>query len=186
MLAPARMIADTARQIMTTANGAAQATISAVGGLFTALVTTPENAIAAFGAALLGAAGDVALQMAAFYSAHGVAEMATVVGIPKGIGLLAAAAGLAAVGGTLKGIGALVTATPTPKTAAASGGLSARSSASAPAPGIPGQRMPTDDRPVQIFMSVSEEPWNRRSDADRYRDMVRWMGRAQRQTGVKI
>lgn len=186
MLAPTRVIADTARQIMATTTRATQDTISAVGGLFAALVTTPENAIAAFGAALLGAAGDVALQMSAFYAALGVAEMATVVGIPKGIGLLAAAAGLAAVGGTLKGIGALVTAPPTPKTSAASGGSSARSSASAPAPGIPGQRMPADDRPVQIFMSVSEEPWNRRSDADRYRDMVRWMGRVQRQTGVKI
>jgi hypothetical protein len=88
-----------------------------VGGAFAAFgkaISTGENALEAFGAALLQSIGQTSIQIGTNFILLGAAY--TFAGDPRGPGLLAAGAALAAFGGILAGAGGGKATAPTPGT----------------------------------------------------------------------
>lgn len=156
----------------------AQGFTSAFGQMFSDLITQPQNALGALGKAILSTFGDLAGQLAAFFAAQGLALLFMPGGQASGIGMLAAAAGLAAVGGTLKGVGAAVAAPP-------SSGTGAPRSSAPVQTSIPGTMAAREVAPIQIFVSVDEAPWDRPTAQERYKNFKRWAEQMGRSTGVR-
>ena len=88
-------------QVSTTFNTGFSNAFAAMG----AALVKGESMLAAFGKSILGAFGDIAIQLGSFFIAQGIAMLFTIGGAAAGVGLIAAGGGLAIVGGALKALG---------------------------------------------------------------------------------
>ena len=149
-----------------------------IGNAFTAIVTGSDDLGAVVGKGFLDALAGMAAQLGGFFIAAGTAQMF----VPPytGAGAIAGGLGLVALSGLLKGTSSLIGSSP-PK-------VSAPSSSSASVPSfqqqLPGQQTPRDERPIVVNVSMNQEPWNRQSDAERFKGLAGWVRQQTRATGT--
>lgn len=161
--------------------GLAQTISGALGQLFTDMILAPEQALGNLGKAVLGAFGDMALQLSAFAAAQALLMAFTPGGQASAVGLGIAAGVLAALGGSLKAGSAAIQSAPTPTTTPAPSGGSSPGFATA----VPGSQPVQPQQVTYNSYNYNDVPWRSGNygPEQNFRDMERWKGQMQRSTG---
>jgi hypothetical protein len=152
---------------------------SAISDGIAGAISGAENLGDAIVGSILGGLGDMALQFATFFATTGLGMLFTPGGQASGVGMLAAATGLFALAGVLKGASAAVTKP------AQTSGASGSSATPVLNTSIPGRERERDEKPIQIFVSVDQEPWSKPTPQERYKRWAEWGERMRRSTGVR-
>lgn len=161
------------KQIADGVLGLAQSMSSAIGSLFSDLVSEPAKALDNLGKNILSAFGDMALQLAGFFAAEAIGMAFTPGGQAAAVGLGVAAGALAAIGGTLKGVAASIGAPPTPTAATSSSGAMSRRE------GLPGAQPGREQPKTETVIIVTDQLVGSEEDrARRLADLVRRNRRA--------
>jgi hypothetical protein len=146
----------------------------------TMITGTIGEAGAAAGKMFLDVLAGAAAKMGAYFIAVGAAQQ----WVPPytGAGAIAGGVALLALSGALKGAGSIVggMGSPAPSTG---GAVSGKEPSFQPS-SLPGQKTPAGSAPVNFYFSVNQEPWNQKSDQERFSSLRRWSERMGRSTGI--
>ena len=167
-------------QIAAQITGVAQAMAGALGTLFSDLITQPTQALDNLGKNVLGAFGDMALQLSGFFAAEALGMAFTPGGQASAVGLGVAAAALAVIGGTLKGVAASIGAPPRPAAV-----LGAASGSNISRQGVPGAQ-PEDKAVRETFVLINGVPWRNQNDTEDFNGFVGWARSGGRRTGKNV
>jgi hypothetical protein len=170
---------NVAGQLTTALQGTMGTLFSAISDGIAGAISGAENLGDAIVGSILGGLGDMALQFATFFATTGLGMLFTPGGQASGVGMLAAATGLFALAGVLKGASAAVTKP------AQTSGASGSSATPVLNTSIPGRERERDEKPIQIFVSVDQEPWSKPTPQERYKRWAEWGERMRRSTGVR-
>lgn len=165
-----KFAADMGAQLASTLRNISGGIVSAIGDIFSDIAQSGDDTMDHLAESILKGLGMLALKFAAFFAAEGIGMLFTIGGSAQGVALLAAAAGMAALGGTLVGVSAAIAKPPATH--------SASQSASKP-PSLPSSRSVRQKERGGDVVFINTTPWDEKSPEQTYRSYKQWLSHSE-------